>query len=228
MKYRFDGYSNPGWSFTEKRMRQLNSLFSYIESVPSDKKFDYKEIQNIISDFDSDLNGSKIRMFFPWLKNCGVFNDYTEQISYGQILTEIGMGFVNFSKIYIDSLNNPDDYSEIQLASISDTFQTFVNNFYYNLLDTDKSKLYKWTEKIVNEMNYLTYNEFFAITHAVKNDLDSSWIYEIIQSMRDNPETTEVEILNNRNAWGYVIPFLEEAGIVTKNERVIYPVRGED
>ena len=77
-------------------------------------------------------------------------------------------------------------------------------------------------------MNYLTFDEFFAITNAVKNNLDRSWIYETIQTMRDNPETTEVEILSNKNAWGYVIPFLEEAGIVFEDKRVIYPVRGED
>ncbi|HEM4095242.1 hypothetical protein HO430_06555 [Streptococcus suis] len=228
MKYRFDGYGNPGWSFTPTRMRQLNSLFSYIESIPSYKSFDYKGMQNVISDFDPNLDDSKLRMFFPWLKIYGVFNDYSQKITYGQILTTLGRGFVEFTNIYIRSLDNSDDFSESQLSSISDTFHAFVNNFYYNLLDTEKWKLYKWTEEIVNEMNYLTFDEFFAITNAVKNDLDRSWIYETIQTMRDYPETTEVEIISNKNAWGYVIPFLEEAGIVSMDKRVIYPVRGED
>ncbi|HEM5489885.1 TPA: hypothetical protein U1617_000403 [Streptococcus suis] len=228
MKYRFDGYGNPGWSFTPTRMRQLNALFSYIERVPTDRSFDYMGIQDIISGFDSNLDDSKLRMFFPWLKVYGVFNDYSQKITYGQILTEFGRGFAKFVKIYIDSLDNPNDYSENQLAGISETFKTFVNNFYYNLLDTDKSKLYKLTEEIINEMNYLTFDEFFAITNAVKNNLDSSWIYETIQTMRDNPETTEVEIISNKNAWNYIIPFLKEAGIVSENKRVIYPVRGED
>lgn len=222
MKLKLDGINNAGWSFTKIRMEQLMYLFEYIDSKAPSSDFKYRTLQDEVSRFHENLDASKVRMFFPWLHYYGVLNEYENITEYSELFTNLGKGFKQFVPIFVDVDRNSEQYTEIQIEEVNKTFVAFINNFYFNLLHTEKAPIYGLVVDILEKTNHLTFNEFFVLTHALRHDLDRKWIFETIQEMRDNSDNLEIEILSSQNAWGYIIPFLKEAGLIMENKRVIY------
>ncbi|MGT2686663.1 hypothetical protein ACVRWT_04615 [Streptococcus porcinus] len=223
MKLELDGINNAGWTFTSARMLQLKYLFEFINTKESTEYFNYKQLQSEVNNYYAELDGSRVRMFFPWLYYYGVLNDYEEIHTYNELFSELGKAFGIFLDIYIEVTSNSNQqYSKEQIAQVNSTFCSFINNFYYNLLNSEKSSIYKLVVKVLQELKYLTKEEFFVLTHSVKNKLDYNWIINTIEEMRLNSDNLEVKINNNQNAWGYIIPFLQQAGIVYNEKNTIY------
>lgn len=228
MEINLDGLGTAGWTFTEWRMGQLNSMFEFINQQDPKKKFIYTDLQNNIEQKVDGLDDSKVRMFFPRLKYYGIFNDYNSINTYEELYTELGKAFALFSKIYITSKKSEkqkdNQLNQETIKTINDVFRDFIFQFYSNILYRPEGKLYVLIHEYLKENEKLTYNEFHIFTHSINNNKSQEWIDLTFGQLKKNKDNIIVNIDRNRNSYGYHIPFLIEAGIVIKDEnKTIYP-----
>lgn len=225
MNLRLDGLGNPGWTFTENRMYQLGELFRFINQKKTSDAFNYKELQKQIEKESKKLDGSKVRMFFPWLYKFGVFNNYNSIKIYGELQTELGQGFNQYCEIYINLkiLEEKKELSEDKIVANNRVFGDFMFEFYNKIAQGEDGEIYRLVIELLSIFKCLTYDEYYVLTHAIKNDKERDWILSTIKKMRNSNTTPNVEIISNKNSYNYVIPFLKQAKIVKESKRIVTP-----
>lgn len=224
MQFELDGLGNPGWTFTNERMQQLEAMFNWISEKEENSLFEYKQLQQELTISVNVLNESKVRMFFPWLEYYGVLSDYTRIKTFGELYTSLGKGFVTFTPVYnrlIEKQKNG-DLSEEENQVLEATFNDFIFEFYKNIVCNERGILYTTVIEAIKKLEFISFDEFFALTHSIKHEFGIEWAYETIQKMRTS-DNVEVTILSNKNVYGYTTPFLEQAGIVKIVDKKIYP-----
>lgn len=217
---KLSGVSNSGWTFTEERLKQLNIMFHTIEKLEG-KTYSYKEIQYVIEENNLIVNASKVRMFFPFLKKCGIITYENKEININNYLTDLGIKFKLYLDIYEIFLENMDNNTEMRKI-IDDIMKEFIFIFLKKL--TNESNLYKIITKILLKKNSITYNEFFIITDNYSKSIED--IYYILSQI-ENLNNVNVEIEKHKNAWQYVINLYEESGLVKIEKQTAVLLTGQ-
>lgn len=217
-----NGVSNPGWSFKDHRIKQLNEMLNWMVNYDSNEYISFKELQSRLEVEDNSLGKSIIRMLFPALENYGVLNGYKEDFIPSAIVTNFGRQFTVFTDIYLEIINNGNE----ALEEVSrDLLKEFLFQSYLNLLgkwDAEEN-IYLQVAIFLKEFNKLTYVEFFLITTGIyDSDKNLQWAREMIESNRINGLTTSKPD-KHENAWGYIIPFLEESDLIIRDGYTIHP-----
>lgn len=207
------GINNPGWSFTEQRMRQINILFEFLSEKNESDVYNYKEMQREASKFNDQLNPSKIRMFIPWFERYGICNFNKDVKLYGQLLTDLGKSFSLFCPLYVQIIENEDRYSDEQNISAHQMFQSFIFKFFENIVNSDKGYIYKQIILTLEKHNHLTKDEFYLLTTMIERNKDDLWLDENITKLRQGELSLDFTKIENKNAFNYIVPFLCEAGI---------------
>ncbi|WP_239734766.1 hypothetical protein [Mammaliicoccus sp. G-M28] len=217
VKVQLNGVSNPGWYFTVVRLQQLNQLYEWIINN-FEEEFTYKEIQNRIESDNKILDGSKIRMFFPWLKRYGLFEYTNKLIVISDLLTPLGEQFFVFNKIYLELYKTKDEKIKGTLNKI---LEDFLCQFFINLLTSDKSLIYKKCVDYINNNQELNFNQFHILTNSIEENKSEEWVNEMIKL--ENKDDLHVEIKKNPNSWKYNMELLSNAGLIYFDKNKIYP-----
>lgn len=225
MNLKLKGTGNPGWTFTDERIYQLSLMFEWLNQRDRDEVISFKKFQNIISTEVNELDDSKIRMFFPWLEKYGVISEFKPEFQIGTLLTDLGEKFAKFLEIYLEAKEQSKAEVDRKVTSI---LHKFVFQFYRNLVAKKTDPVYETVMGFLNERGSISYNEYMIITTGiVDEDVNFEWTRKSLQQLEEYPNT-EVEIIKNVNSWGYIVPFLEQAGLVRAVNRVIYPNKKEN
>lgn len=217
------GVSNPGWTFTLERMKQIKILFDFLSKKEEWEVYNYKEMQREATKFNEVLNPSKIRMFIPWFERFGILRFNKDVKLYGELLTKLGKDFVGFCSVYVEVMNNEEKYTQDQIHDVSEAFCAFIYKFYENVMNSDRGSLYRQIIISLEKHNYLTREEFFILTTKIETGESEQWLDEKILSFRRGELTIDPKKIKNQNAYGYIIPFCCEAGItiIDKEKRIL-------
>ena len=214
-KWVLDGVSNPGWTFTEDRVNQLYDFTKWFDKFDNNEELTYRRIQDLITLEDCNIDGSKVRMFFPFLKDLGFLNDYSEPFRKKDLLTIDGDIFFHF---IIPLYLKREGLDEFLVSRINKLFSYFIFNGLLNITGNAKKPIYKMMIIILLELNEIDINEFFIITDSLEKNKDKQYILEKIAEYRKKNSYIEIEINKNKNASAYIVPFFEQAGAIYKNE----------
>nr|WP_317279525.1 hypothetical protein [uncultured Fusobacterium sp.] len=216
------GCSNAGWSFSLTRIKQVNSMYLVLCQLDQNKKYSYIDLQNEIEKKCPDVNASKVRMFIPFLVKLGVLKNNQGKLS--EIITPFGKKFFYFLSLYekIHLLKNEEaiDISEEILSN-------FLINGYKNLLNDKKDRIYYYLIKILFKVEYIEKNEFFLITTVLEKMSDETEtvkeaeIIKLITEYRKG-KIENIEIEENINAFGYIMPFARSCNLILKKEEKYY------
>lgn len=213
-KWVLDGVSNPGWTFTEDRLRQLENFINWFDKINDNEKLTYRRIQELITMEDCNIDGSKVRMFFPFLKDLGFLNDYSNTFYKKDLLTKDGDIFFHFIiPLYLKGKVLDKDI----ISKINKLFSYFIFDGLLNISRNVKKPVYKMMTRILIELNEIDTNEFFIITDSLEKNKEKQYILDKIKEFRENKSNIEIEINKNKNALGYTVPFFEQSGAIFKN-----------
>lgn len=223
------GVGNPGWTFTLKRMNQISAFFDFINTKRNDEEFNYQKFQDEITIFSNELDDSKVRMFVPWFERFKILNSKDRISTYGEWLTEEGERFASFCPMYVQLMENKENFSQKEIEVVKDMQRAFIYSFLVELLSNDRGGLYKQILKTIDKYGYLTKDEFFIVTTKFQKELSDQWLDDTIMQYRGGELTIDLKNIKNKNSYGYIVPFLEEAGVVTlDNEKRVCPNREHD
>lgn len=216
----YSGISNPGWTFTEKRMFQIAEMFKFIEEKNPDEEFNYIKFQQELEKASEMLDGSKIRMFYPWFTRFGLFYCTKTVKVYGDLCTNLGKQFGKFVLFYLEFNNKIEECDDKQIEAVNNMYRAFMFEFFKNVCKSDRKEIYVELKKWVGEFNVLSKEEFFLLTTKVKYQYSDEWFREQIRSYRNHEFSFDImTIKKDRNAFGYIVPFCVEAGIVRWSQR---------
>lgn len=203
------GVSNPGWSFTPDRIEQLILLDEWIFGQDMNKNQTYKGLQEDLSKEKGRNSGSKIRMFFPLLKDMGLINDYKDEFILNELYTKIGYQFIHlFLRVYINRYK----FSESIKSKIDDVFVNYMMIGIKNLIR--RKPFYPYMMNNIYEAGKIDKTDFFIITDCdYKNEQD-----KVRLNLKNrNDDVYNYEIIKNQNAYGYIIPLFLQAGLLVEN-----------
>lgn len=215
----YSGTGNPGWTFTKERMTQIAIMFKFLDKKNPQEEFNYKKFQNEIDTDSTKLDGSKVRMFSPWFTRFGIFNKTNQVKFYGELFTELGKRFSEFVLLYDVVKNGDGEYSPEQIKTVDTMFRAFMYEFFKNLCKSDKGDLYIELKRWLAELGFLSKKEFFILTTKIKNSYSDEWFRGQIKEYRNNEISIDLKNIKDRNAFGYIIPFCIEAGVVRWDNR---------
>lgn len=217
---KLSGVANPGWSFTEDRLIQLEEMYSIIKGLSADEIYTYKKIQNIVKKNSKIVDDSKVRMFFPHLIDLGfLLNNYDLKTMFSKRGKE-------FLEYVIPLYLHKDELAEEPKKKIEEIFSEYLAWGYQYLISKDfpldkhkeTQRVYKMLPVVVSELGYIFDTQmevFFIIDKLKKNKSIEEIKLELLDDFRKIESPKEVfEIANNVNARGYILSFLEQAKIL--------------
>lgn len=209
-----EGCSNAGFSYTPKYKRAMISLFDFV-SKQNNKIISYTEFQEkaeslILSD------SSEIRMLIPFMVKNGIIN-HNNVYKNGtrirklkidnQFFTVEGKCFIKFLKI------------EANIGVLDISITPIIKRIYLKFGIIQFEFLREFDEYIYNDLyvflkKYKTIdkNEFFFLTHCRKNNVLNK-LDKYINDYR-NKIITDINIINNVNAYQYITNYLLQIGIL--------------
>lgn len=217
-KWVLDGVSNPGWTFTEDRVIQLDIFTKWFDKFDDDEILTYRRIQEQITLEDCNIDGSKIRMFFPFLKDLGFINDYSESFRKKDLLTIDGDLFFHY---IVPMYLKREELEQTLISKINKLFSYFLFSGLLNITSNARKPIYKTLITILLEVNEIDTNEFFIITDSLGKNKDKQYILEKIAEYRAKNAYIAIEVNKNRNSYGYIVPFFEQAGAICKSRSKI-------
>ena len=180
-KWVLDGVSNPGWTFTEDRVIQLDIFTKWFDKFDDDEILTYRRIQEQITLEDCNIDGSKIRMFFPFLKDLGFINDYSESFRKKDLLTIDGDLFFHY---IVPMYLKREELEQTLISKINKLFSYFLFSGLLNITSNARKPIYKTLITILLEVNEIDTNEFFIITDSLGKNKDKQYILEKIAEYR--------------------------------------------
>lgn len=217
-KWVLDGVSNPGWTFTEDRVIHLDIFTKWFDKFDDDEILTYRRIQEQITLEDCNIDGSKIRMFFPFLKDLGFINDYSEPFRKKDLLTIDGDLFFHY---IVPMYLKREELEQTLISKINKLFSYFLFSGLLNITSNARKPIYKTLITILLEVNEIDTNEFFIITDSLGKNKDKQYILEKIAEYRAKNAYIAIEVNKNRNSYGYIVPFFEQAGVICKSRSKI-------
>ena len=137
------GCSNPGFSYTENTINNLNELIRWLDENVNSQPMTYKQMQESVEAKGGNLDGSAVRMIIPFFRKAGLVKDELfehvgRDIDFSNIFTDSGKCFIQFLRVYISLRENDDEVIKKQLSQI---FEKFVL-IQYSFLIKKSQKVY--------------------------------------------------------------------------------------
>lgn len=211
-----EGISNPGWSFTEDRIFQLIDMYNICTDI---KCFcNFKTLQDTIYKRNKNLNASKIRMFFPFLFQLGFIKEY-KNISFipSKVFTEKGRCLFSYVfELYLTTnTNNNVKYLKKELLAC------YLCMGYLNMKKNESNIICTYVLFYINKFGYIDKHDFFIICNGINKNLSYDKINMRLEEKREIPTIIEYNITKNINSFNYIISFLEEANLITNNDKKV-------
>ena len=212
------GVSNQGWSFTHKRLKQLYSLNQWINSQNRKEKFTYKSIQEKISDSKNEIDDSKLRMFFPFLRAIGMLNNYGGSFFSNKLYTDLGYEFMNLViPLYLNKFFFPSEDRE----KIINIFQLYILMGYRFMISNDcPNQVYRYFPLILKEVGEMDKKDFFIMTECINKKVDITTTIKFLKEYKT--KKVEIKEIKHKNSFGYIVPFFEEMGLIEKIDNKNY------
>lgn len=217
VSYELIGTSNPGWTFTEERIIQLNNMYSIMKNINS--QLSYKDFRKIINEKDNDLNPSKIRMFFPHLYQLGFIKEY-QSIKFipSKLFTKEGFYFFNY---IIPIFLNREELELKAKKIVEEIFSMFLCKGYLNLIESEEKREYDLIMKFLKKYQTMDKIDFFIVTTGVANEKEDGYIDELLNKKRKGTISFSDDIKKNVNAYGYITPFLVQSKLISINNDIM-------
>lgn len=215
--YELMGTSNPGWTFTEERIVQLNNMYTIMKTI--NYQLSYKDFREVVNKRDNDLNPSKIRMFFPHLYHLGFINEYQSiKFNPSELFTKAGFYFFNY---VIPIFLNREVLESKSKKIIEEIFSIFLCKGYLNLIEFEEKREYDLIMKFLKKYQTMDRTDFFIITTGVVNNQNDSYIDELLNKKRNGTISFSGDIKKNVNAYGYITPFLIQSKLISINDDIM-------
>ncbi|HHK5552248.1 hypothetical protein COL11_08195 [Bacillus anthracis] len=218
MKLKLEGCSNPGFTFTEVRKAQIIEFYEWIKAHSEEEEKTYKQIQDEIASSSQNLDGSKIRMFVPFLRKVGyINNDGFEKKNAAMELkgffSQEGKAFIEYLKLskQITVLNMDDVNSKMfEIGNLFDIISII------NLASNDESNIYIECIKFLKRYENMDKNEFYLMTTLREKYTGEEYIKKLDKAIMKYRKGAfkRIEIIKHENAFGYIKAFLVETHVV--------------
>jgi hypothetical protein len=218
---RLAGCSNAGMSLTLERKKQFLELFDFITNYKDSKLLSYQSLQILIENNTNSLDGSKVRMFVPFLKKLGFVYDHTsgdgKQINLEEFFTKDGVAYATHVKMIFDisKINKPKIENQLQKND-----ELFCRLGLINLIEYGET-VYLELLKLLCTFSSIDRTEFFIMTTLLNQFSGQDYIDNLklnINAYRNGELPKDLHIEKHVNAFGYVIPFIEECGFISRFE----------
>lgn len=216
------GCSNPGLSYTENTMKNLDELNDWLELHKDSEPMTYREMQESVEKSGGNLDGSAIRMIIPFFRKAGIikdeeFKEAGKKIDFSRIWTDSGECFMRYVRIY----NQLKELEDPKIQRVLDKiFEKFVVIQYSSLIKKSQ-KVYGEIIEFFHKYKKIDKIEFFMLTTILdrgESVRTSESLREMVTEYRDGKiDADEIKIIRNVNAYGYIMPFLQPYHIVLKN-----------
>ena len=225
MLTQLQGCSNAGLSLTKERRKQFLEMYNWITKNKDIDNITYQDLQTRLERDTKSLDDSKVRMFVPYMRKLGFINnssfDNANLINLNSFFTKAGLAFAEH--LYLRSDAKELDNQEV-LRELEEADQLFCQ---YGLVCIIESSEWVYLEllKLLTRYSHINRIEFFIMTTLKQNVGKPEYLKELdinIDAYRKGDISEEIPITKHINAYGYVIPFVEECGLIERKQNRVY------